>query len=326
MSPELSEILDQPCTPEGVHLLADAGLVDRDRATGCLEAGPESAVWLRWADVGLLWGGVVLIATSVLYLVAFNWDALGKFGQGGLLAVGLAAVAGVAARRAGSTLGSASLAAAQALVGALLAWFGQTYQTGADPYSLFLAWAVFTLPWAWVGETSVLWLIQGALWNTAIGLYAAQVLDLGAPTVHVLTAFNLGVWWIAASRAPRWLGLALLCFLLGFHVLGAWWWIFDERTLMSVGPSLGLGAAIAVSAAHLGRRVPGVWGLAAVALLAELCSLEARLLYQFGEMLGADLLVGSVLLALAGGLALGQAVALGSAIRRMNVRFHKGNP
>ena len=44
--------------------------------------------------------------------------------------------------------GRISLFATAFLSGILLAVFGQVYQTGADPYGLFLAWALLILPWA----------------------------------------------------------------------------------------------------------------------------------------------------------------------------------
>ncbi len=52
------------------------------------------------------------------------------------------------------TPGKAALLLATLLLGVFLALFGQTYQTGADPWQLFANWALLILPWevAPVGE------------------------------------------------------------------------------------------------------------------------------------------------------------------------------
>ncbi len=55
--------------------------------------------------------------------------------------------------------------------------YGQVYQTGADPYGLFLAWAVLILPWSIVGRQQGLWLLFVELLNLALIMYWTQVLE-----------------------------------------------------------------------------------------------------------------------------------------------------
>ena len=55
-------------------------------------------------------------------------------------------------------------------LGALLAYFGQTYQTGRIPGSCFY-WAVLMSPWAIAGRAAVVWLFLIALLNLTALLY-----------------------------------------------------------------------------------------------------------------------------------------------------------
>jgi uncharacterized membrane protein len=57
------------------------------------------------------------------------------------------------------------------ILGALLALFGQTYQTGADPWQLFATWAMLILPVVVFGRSEVLWLFFALLLNLALSLY-----------------------------------------------------------------------------------------------------------------------------------------------------------
>lgn len=56
-------------------------------------------------------------------------------------------------------------------VGGLLALIGQIYQTGADPWQLFLCWAVLLVPWLIAQRTVFIGLLFIAVLNTALGLY-----------------------------------------------------------------------------------------------------------------------------------------------------------
>jgi uncharacterized membrane protein len=45
------------------------------------------------------------------------------------------------------------------LLGSLFALFGQTYQTGKDPWQLFMIWALFVTPIAFTSRSSSLWVL-----------------------------------------------------------------------------------------------------------------------------------------------------------------------
>lgn len=128
--------------------------------------------WQRWLDRGLLSLGVVLILSGIGYFFAHNWDnltnndKLGLAGGGVLLSLVGATWAGLD-RFPGKLL----LLAASALVGVYIAVFGQIYQTGADSYELFTAWAFLIFPWVALGRFMPLWIFWLGLINLALGFY-----------------------------------------------------------------------------------------------------------------------------------------------------------
>jgi len=138
---------------------------------------PEKRDWLRYVDRFLMALGVALICAGITAFFAWNWADLGNMQKFGLIEFGIVTAA-VAAWRLGldSIAGAASLFAGAFLVGVLFAVYGQIYQTGADPYGLFLAWAILILPWAIVGRQQGLWLLFVMLINLTVIMYWTQVL------------------------------------------------------------------------------------------------------------------------------------------------------
>ncbi|MFA5353630.1 MAG: DUF2157 domain-containing protein [Thermodesulfovibrionales bacterium] len=139
------------------------------RVSGAL---PDRGDWHRFIDRLLLWSGTVSVAAGGIFFFAYNWQEMGDFARFGLVEL-LIAVAVVCCLRFGmdNPAGKASLLAASVFAGALLALFGQTYQTGADTFDLFVTWAVAILPWTAVGRLPVLWILLTGLVNIAITLY-----------------------------------------------------------------------------------------------------------------------------------------------------------
>jgi uncharacterized membrane protein len=74
--------------------------------------------------------------------------------------------------------------------GARLALFGQTYQTGADVYELFLTWTVLALPFVLAGQWSVLWAAWVLVLNVALGLFCGFRPD-GGPLWILFSGFDL---------------------------------------------------------------------------------------------------------------------------------------
>jgi uncharacterized membrane protein len=137
--------------------------------TGAL---PDGAAWHRFLDRLLLWLGTVMLGASLIFFLAYNWQALGRFAKFGLAEAAIVAAL-VVTWRVGleRPTGKAALLAASIFAGALFALVGQIYQTGADTFELFATWALAIVPWALVGGFAPLWLLWLAIVDTAIVLY-----------------------------------------------------------------------------------------------------------------------------------------------------------
>lgn len=142
------------------------------RAVDIAELPPSSRAWIGLIDRLLLWLGGLALAFAVLFFIAYNWAEMGRWPRFALVQVALVLAAGVAVW--GNTrrlIFRVAITAACLLVGVLLALLGQVYQTGADPWQLFFAWAVLTLPWVWVARFDVLWVLWLGLLNVALWLF-----------------------------------------------------------------------------------------------------------------------------------------------------------
>lgn len=146
-----------------------------------------------------------LAGFGIIMWLAANWDGLSRAGkfmllEGALLACGALACWLPRVRQAGSVL-------LLLCVGGLLAFFGQTYQTGADPWQLFACWALLALPLLLAVRGDMLWTLWVLVAATAIALWLYSQVDgrwqagndhLG---VHLL-AWSL-MWGLALLLSPR---------------------------------------------------------------------------------------------------------------------------
>jgi len=168
---------------------------------------PEGPAWRAFLDQLLLWLGILALVCSMLFFIAYNWAEMGRFARFGLVeAVMVLAIA--CYWRARGLASQVALLAACILLGVLLALFGQTYQTGADPWQLFFNWALLILPWALIGRSASIWVLWLALINLSIVLYH-QVFSgfwgydssLHWPLFQVNT-LALVLWELGARRWP----------------------------------------------------------------------------------------------------------------------------
>lgn len=185
----------------------------RDAGAALQAAGmlPGRAEWRRFLDQLLLWSGAVALAAAVVFFVAHNWSELGKLAKFALLqALVVAAVAGYWRLGSESAAGKAALLVASILLGALLALFGQIYQTGADTWELFASWAALIAPWVLIGRFAALWMLWVAVVNLAIALYFQVFFLEDQKQLWALFAFDtlaLAAWELAGRRAS-WLDVS----------------------------------------------------------------------------------------------------------------------
>ncbi len=181
---------------------------------------PTPAAWRHHLDRFLISAGATLVLAGIAAFFAWNWSSLGHLSKFAVIQAGIL-VAVLATWRLGldTAAGRVTLAAAAFLVGILLAVFGQVYQTGADPYGLFLAWAALILPWAVIGRQAGIWILLLVLLNLTVIMYYTQVLH--PPE---------GWWQLSQLLGPLvWLGttvtdstLASYLFLLNAAALIGW--------------------------------------------------------------------------------------------------------
>lgn len=129
----------------------------------------EPAALAHWLPRGVAVLAAALGGLGVVMWIAANWETLGRFGRFGLLqALVLAAGVGAAMRPAArAPMGLLALLG----IGALFAYFGQTYQTGADAWQLFALWAALALPLCLGARSDVLWAPWALVAMTAIALW-----------------------------------------------------------------------------------------------------------------------------------------------------------
>jgi uncharacterized membrane protein len=185
-------------------------------------ARPTPAETHRFAIRVLMLAGVISLAAGVVFFVAANWDALRVAGRFALLeALMLASLVLALLRPPPKDIGRYALLTAFVTTGALLALFGQTYQTGADVYELFLTWTVVALPFVLAGQWSVLWAAWVLVLNVSLALFCGFRPDGGplgilfspaglttSGLLLIAAMVNLALWALAefaSGRMPSWL-------------------------------------------------------------------------------------------------------------------------
>lgn len=184
------EVFDEPTL---ARLLAEAA------------AGPDAFGWRLLLDRLSLALGAGLVVASVIYFFAGNWAAMPPFAKLGGLAALVAGGAGWALYAPDRPSGRIALTCAAGFAGSLLAVYGQIYQTGADAWILFAAWAALIVPWVAAARFEPLTLLWLAV--AAVGLHLAldqhalpEVLERQPP--GLLLALVPGLAWVVSEALP----------------------------------------------------------------------------------------------------------------------------
>lgn len=171
--------LDETANAESLRQLRAAGVFTAaafERALEIAAAVPTADDWRRFLDRLLLLLGAALLLAGVVFFFAWNWADMGRFTKFAVLQAALLTMVLVAWRLGLDRLpGQAALFGAALLPGVLLAVYGQTYQTGADPYGLLALWAALILGWVIIGRNVALWVLWLVLANLALMLWWGEV-------------------------------------------------------------------------------------------------------------------------------------------------------
>lgn len=230
-----------------IHRLDAAAQARLWRLAGLDEQPQRLKYWLR-TGLALLAAG--LGGLGIIFWIAANWDSIGRTAhfvllQGFVLAMCAGAAVVPAARTA---LGLIALLA----IGGLFAYFGQTYQTGADPWQLFALWTALALPLCAGARSDVIWsawVIVAAVaisrWDFAHAGYAwgaaadNTVVHLIAWTAGLVPVLLLSPLARHFTRAGTWAyrtALAALAMLVTFTaVFGLWTTPFYWLGLLLLG-------------------------------------------------------------------------------------------
>jgi len=215
---------DPELGPRDVQMLRAAGLVSVRGYADALVALRDETFWARWGQRALLALGAGQFLAGVVFFFAYNWNDLSDIAKFAVVEAALVIAAGgallVGLDRA---FGQVLLIAASVLTGVLLAVIGQIYQTGADVFELFLAWAALILPWVIISRSAAHWLLWLVVAECALALYCEQVpmvvsgmsLDqawalVGATVALALVARELAVRYGFAWLSAHWTRLILL--------------------------------------------------------------------------------------------------------------------
>lgn len=183
---------------------AELGAPAVTRAVQLAVGTPPRSAWRDFLAAALALLGGALVLAGVVCFVAFNWTRIGRYGKFALVELAIVAAVLVAWKKLPALSGRISLFGGAVLVGPLLAIYGQTYQTGADPYGLFLVWAGLIVPWAVLGRFAATWVLVILLLDTSLILFYAQVWAPRNTSNALLIPISIGVLHVLALVAWEW--------------------------------------------------------------------------------------------------------------------------
>lgn len=135
--------------------------------------------WKEFGYYALLVCGIGFLLSGIGFFFAFNWDQMSAWIKFSIVGLGIVLSAyGAMSSRVKEGINKISLIATSVLIGVLLAVFGQTYQTGANAYDLFLTWLIVVTPLTFVSQSTYQWLFFSILANTTLILALVQVLQV----------------------------------------------------------------------------------------------------------------------------------------------------
>lgn len=217
-----------------------------ERALLLTDNRPSAAAWRLFAVRGLGLAGMAAVGAGLIFFVAANWQSMSVIERFALVQILLLLALGVAWWKARSNftpnqgIFPGALILATLVSGALLALFGQTYQTGADVHELFFIWALLALPFALAAMSGALWAVWACILNIGLVLYTGMhgpgdfvwaLFDrwgINKPAMLMLPFIvNLAGAVLAhfarttryAKAAPHWLSRLLLSFAFAYGIM-----------------------------------------------------------------------------------------------------------
>lgn len=166
---------------------------------------PEWAHWLvRFGSVL----GTVLFLAGIIYFFAYNWNGLPAWQKFTLVeGAFVACLVGVWKSAQAPFRRQLFICTASVFVGVFLAVFGQVYQTGANAWQMFAAWAGLISVWTVLSRFAAQWALLLVLFNIALFFYSWNA-GLGTvliPRAMALNAAALLARELALAQGAQWL-------------------------------------------------------------------------------------------------------------------------
>lgn len=281
---------------------------------------PGGDLMARYLRRGLLGVAALLFGAGLIFWLAANWQEWSRGAKLGLIEVALVALLAIACIWPRGR--NAALLGAILVLGGLLAFIGQTYQTGADAWQLFAAWAGLSLLWVLMARSDLLWTpwiaiaaLALALWTGPIGLlrwFSFEEQHGGIVALTMLAWLVVALVPIGVASVPRlcvsqglgrWshrlaLGLALAAWT-GLGVSGLFF-PFDRMSIAWPMASVLVGCVLWMSLRSRWRDLPCL-ALSLLAANVLFMALASRVLFQDDFDIGIFLLLGLLGLACLGG-------------------------
>jgi hypothetical protein len=235
--------------------LLEQGKLGPEGYLAALAQGPGPQ---NWAFALFIFFGAAQLIAGIVFFFAYNWRELGDLAKVALPQIFMGAgFVGWALLPARSRLGAISGILATVMIGVSMGVVGQVYQLGADPWTLFAAWAALALPLALIARNDAHFTVWALIASTAYFLYADEMLrplllqpDSAIPAVYAAAMFALlAVRDFAVGRMPRWQRWLFAAALLVTALVAANGEIWKDRLFAGGGWSsaalLAFGAALA---------------------------------------------------------------------------------
>ncbi|MDC5821379.1 DUF2157 domain-containing protein [Vibrio europaeus] len=245
-----------------IHLI-ERGCIKPEQLDKTLEVSGVKAsksAWVGFINRLMLWGSCAAFVLAAIFFLAHNWSEIGRLSKFALVEL-LLVVVGVTYVKnpVGSLASNACLILLSILLGALLALFGQTYQSGADTWQLFFTWAMLISPWVLVARILLLWAIWFSLLNVALiqffnvnsgGFTRAFGIENSAIwALFVFNSISFSIWYkLSKSRVwmqPQWL-VRLLAVAVGSPITVLMTWAIFDNELTSTPTLLVWGLFLAL--------------------------------------------------------------------------------
>lgn len=151
------------------------GLIAKDdieKALRITQAQPDTQQWYEFIKRSLFLLSMLSVACGIIFFFAYNWNHLSSFNKFAIIQVLMiiSTFCYTQTPKYSHIQGAVALFMVL-IIGALFALFGQTYQTGKDPWQLFALWTLFATPLAYHARSTMIWLVWLTLLNLSLFLF-----------------------------------------------------------------------------------------------------------------------------------------------------------